>query len=896
MSARLLVLVCSCHKYIDRKKRAVDADGCRRKRQTCRDTWLDDKPAGVDYAFFVGGDAPEGEADVWGLDAPDTYKGLPDKVRAAFARAMTVPGWQWLYKCDDDTFCHLPRLMAVLDHLEANPTGKPVLFSGTGDVQGIAFGVGYLLPRALVEAIAADNSYNKEGPPLEDRQVTWAALRAGAELISDSRIQPREKPEPTPQNFHIACAQLTPQDMQRISASLADGRKTVHQWWAGDAMPDNMREWCAGVRAWAQARGWKYHLWTREETEAMFAGEDATRILARCREVLPTATTAGLASDWWRYRILAQFGGLWLDTDYMVRDAAHLDAWQPTADLATMAESWDASLPSIGCLWCRGARGHDAARLICAAAADALRRILPLDAPDFAQRYIQTVRRDTCRSGIAKMGIGPWRMRAEFLPRIVAAGYSYEVMPPDVCADRRACATSALLHHGSGSWRESGTDWQARASKAVEMDRQQARPAWQKPQSARSIPQAVRRTPPTLPPARPEDAGDGLVIPRNARRIVILSNITQDFDPRALPLMPGDHCIHINYARQFLRVVDTPGVTHALVVRRGAAREGRRVRWYDPPVHDGFLQVLHVLDVRMRARRKWWRDYCQQHPRKSPTTGFICWHLAREATPGLPVVLCGFAPGEHFGTPLWHGHAWAHEAAAYARAGACIVRPDAPHMRAGILPRVGTLVLVCSSMSHQERREAARASWCKDVPPGVAVRFWCGAEDAPQAADAHAGDVVRLPGVPHASAALPAATMAAVRWAVTSWDFHRVFLCHDDTYTALDRLARFILPQGAAAVGNPDAHRSAIALHGGAGILMTRGMAELIAYHQGRPAPAGTDVLLSRMVQQCGGILTPDRRFSPNMDRVPAIDNGQITAHGCRKGDMARIYEDLRQC
>lgn len=640
--ARLLVLVCSCLGYQDRSVRAVNAAGSKAKRDACRKTWLANIPAGVSYAFFIGGQQPEGEPDVWAVDAPDTYHGLPEKVRAAFVRALNQPGWEWLFKCDDDTYCVLPRLLELIDQRE--PAAE--IISWPGNSKDTAHGgAGYLLPRAMVQAIVADNHYNARGIDHEDKQVTYSVRRAGGRRVGDARFHAFMRTVPTPENEQITCHQATPEDMARIHAG-----------------------------------------------------------------------------------------------------------WQPEPAPATP-------------------------------------------------------------------------------------------------------------------------------------------PAWLHPQSRRSLPVTLRpreaaQEVEAIPPA------DGLNIPRGARRIVVFSNVVKDFDPRALPLQPGDHCIHINRARQFFKVVDMPGVTHALVVRRGTERVNRRIRWYDPPAKDGFTQVLHIADVPMRARRPWWRDYCQRYARQCPTTGFICWHLAQEAAPSLPVVLAGFAPGENFGTPQWRGHAWAHEADEYARAGVRIVRPDAPGM-SGSLPRVKCLVMVCSGQQNQRRREEIRATWAREVPRDMAVRFWSGAENQPGCEDANAGDMVSLPGIGHNREALPAATLAMLRWAVAHWNFDHLFCCHDDTFTALPRLANVAMPRGAAMVGNPDAVRVYVAMHGGAGFILSRDMVELLAFQPPALTRRPADVYISQEVQRQGGVLMPDRRFHHKTDRVPAPGNALITAHGCQPGDMVRIMEAL---
>ncbi|MGN0836193.1 MAG: hypothetical protein ACI4OS_02025 [Akkermansia sp.] len=635
--ARLLVLVCSCLGYHDRSVRAVNAAGSKAKREACRKTWLANIPEGVTYAFFVGGQQPEGEPDVWALDAPDTYNGLPEKVRAAFARALTVPGWSYLFKCDDDSFIHLPRLKELVEAQD----GKRRIVSWHGRVQPWSShgGAGYLLTRELVECIVADSRLQLRGA--EDREIHFSAVRAGAEVLFDEQFCPNKSMVPAVDNRQISAHWCTPDDMRAIFA------------------------------------------------------------------------------------------------DDLYREV----------------------------------------------------------------------------------------------------------------------------------------------------------PTWQKAQSSRKIPAALPRRGQEIKFSESPMA-DGLLIPTGTRRIVIFSNI--HFDPRALPLLPGDHCIHINRARQYYKIADIAGVTHACVVRKGADKSSGRVRWYDPPATEGFLQVLHIADSPMRQRRAWWREYCRCNPGKGPTSGFICWQLAREAAPALPVVLAGFAPGENFGTPIWRGHAWNYEAKLYALARAHIVRPDAARM-GGNLPSVRYLVMVCSGMQHKTRRDAVRATWARGVPQGVAVHFYSGAQDAPPAEDADSPDMVRLSGISHTQGDLPAAHIAMMRWALQHYDFRYLFRCDDDTYTALDRLANYTPAKGAAMIGNPDPIRRAVALSGGAGYIIPREWVERLVFNPG-PAPwKYDDVYISHEIQRLGGVLAPDRRFYHPHDKVPAPGNRQITAHWCSPENMEQIAQGLQQ-
>ncbi len=682
MKKKLQVIICSCLGYhSDRRRRSVDAQGCAVKREALRKTWLSRRPEGVNYTFFVGAPAaPEGENDVWALDAPDNYTGLSKKIRAALARSLEDETWDWLCKCCDDSYIVLPRLLAALDELKE---GGPVIFSGVGEVPGIAFGSCYVMPRALVQAVVDDPLYD-ETVAWEDVQVTRAALRAGARLVNDDRLRVFADPYPTPANNQICCHWCLPQDLYRIHAAFASadnalkstpssflGPHVVHQYWAYGEMSDKLKAWCASVRGWAERRGWKYRLWTQKDLEATFAGEEGTRVLARCREVLPTTTTDGFASDWWRFRLLAEYGGIWRDTDYIVQNEAKLNAWEPKADVALMAEGWRSDYASIGCVWCVGERGHEAAKVMHKAATEALSRLLPLSAPDFAMRYIQIARRDNNPSGIARAGIGPWRTREEFLPKMTEAGFTFEVMPLNVCCDRRLSLRTALLHVGNASWAEKEVDWQKRERQAQAADFIASRPSWQSAQCRATASKGARKN---KTAARRAQIADGLRVPSTAKRIVIFSNIP-GFNPARAGIRDGDFCIHCNRSVHFNATKAISGTIHACLVRHGKNKKTGGWCWYDPDTTNDMRQIIHIDDAGMSSRRQWWRAY-RAATGKAPTTGFIAWHLAREAVgDSLPIILAGFAPGEQRGTYLWDGHAWNYEAEVYRKSGAAIIAP-----------------------------------------------------------------------------------------------------------------------------------------------------------------------------------------------------------------------------
>jgi len=73
-----------------------------------RNTWL--KGTEIDYAFFLGNGTKSESKDEIVLDAPDDYRRLSRKVWCVFEYAVQN-GYDYVFKCDVDTYVHIPRLM-----------------------------------------------------------------------------------------------------------------------------------------------------------------------------------------------------------------------------------------------------------------------------------------------------------------------------------------------------------------------------------------------------------------------------------------------------------------------------------------------------------------------------------------------------------------------------------------------------------------------------------------------------------------------------------------------------------------------------------------------------------------------------------------------------------------
>jgi hypothetical protein len=163
---RILIGICSCHRHWD-------------KRAAVRETWMMRLPEGMMAVFFVGKGGKTSEQDVITLPTRDDYKGLPRKIAAFFQYALTYYDFDYLFKCDDDTYLSGERLLSLL---EQNPdfVGSarwwPKLAGG---------GAGYLLSRKAVSMVA-QISCPETGS--EDLWVSRSLIDRGVKFLPSPRL------------------------------------------------------------------------------------------------------------------------------------------------------------------------------------------------------------------------------------------------------------------------------------------------------------------------------------------------------------------------------------------------------------------------------------------------------------------------------------------------------------------------------------------------------------------------------------------------------------------------------------------------------------------------------------------------------------------------------------
>jgi len=200
--ADILVGVCSCQ-----------AAAARRK--ACRDTWMRHLPPGVECRFFLGGREPLAcEPDVVALWENDDYLHLPAKGLAFYAWALENYDFDWLFKCDDDTYLVPDRLKSLCDR-RYDLVGDMSL-AQRGFPSG---GAGYLMSRRLAERIV---EHGGEIPAVGAEDVLFGklAIKLQARRHATPRLFMGCTQTPRPGNDLVSCHWCKPGLMYGIDAAL----------------------------------------------------------------------------------------------------------------------------------------------------------------------------------------------------------------------------------------------------------------------------------------------------------------------------------------------------------------------------------------------------------------------------------------------------------------------------------------------------------------------------------------------------------------------------------------------------------------------------------------------------------------------------------------------------
>jgi len=179
---RIMIGALSCWKYKERR------DRCERTWMLEGDT-LDGASPGepplhtiTRSVFLIGSpglEAPSLAGRNLLLPGPSDYLSLPQRTRAFCQWAIARDDWDYLFKCDDDTYVSISRLVRyplTADYIGAE--WRP----GVGYASG---GAGYFLSRRAAEVVA-EHLTRKEGP--EDVYVRDALASQGIPFTQDQRF------------------------------------------------------------------------------------------------------------------------------------------------------------------------------------------------------------------------------------------------------------------------------------------------------------------------------------------------------------------------------------------------------------------------------------------------------------------------------------------------------------------------------------------------------------------------------------------------------------------------------------------------------------------------------------------------------------------------------------
>jgi hypothetical protein len=171
---------------------------------------------GADAIFVVGRSdlfKPVRRGDTLYVPGADDYDRLPQKILWLLHWALEQE-FDFVFKCDDDTYIHVDRLMKVLQN-------EPIAdFRGHEVRPGLAAGgAGYLLSRrALRQLLSIAGRRNAVGA--EDVLVSQWLAAAGIALQHDERFWSWANKVPTVWNSQITSHYVRPAEMSHLHRSL----------------------------------------------------------------------------------------------------------------------------------------------------------------------------------------------------------------------------------------------------------------------------------------------------------------------------------------------------------------------------------------------------------------------------------------------------------------------------------------------------------------------------------------------------------------------------------------------------------------------------------------------------------------------------------------------------
>lgn len=286
----------------------LTARGYVQRQQGVLTTWGSDALSDpeVDLVFLVGDPdlhSPKRDGNTLFLPCPDDYWSLPQKTRWFCKWALTVPGWRWLFKCDDDSYVRIERLMA-------GSWSNAVI--GCADGVGLHWhgGAGYLVDPTAATAIC-NNMTAETG--LEDQLARDAIQQAGLWFDHEPRFCFNCSQMPNPLNDGITCHYCSPVRLRLVHdqfyKTVSRGNQIpqkLHFVWLGNSVPQVVTD---RIKQWSDLHPhWQVRLWRDVDIRDL-----------RNQEIFDAARTPAQKAAIARYEILYREGGVYVDCDVECR-------------------------------------------------------------------------------------------------------------------------------------------------------------------------------------------------------------------------------------------------------------------------------------------------------------------------------------------------------------------------------------------------------------------------------------------------------------------------------------------------------------------------------------------------------------------------------------------------
>jgi hypothetical protein len=127
----------------------IHMSGPNPRLKAVRDTWAQDIApfaSHVDLKFFYGSGVPATEPDEVSLPVPDDYEHLPHKT-IAICQWARERGYGFVFKCDDDSFVWVDRLIPEIIGFNGD-------YGGYLNMEHCSGGPGYLLSKRAIDLVA----------------------------------------------------------------------------------------------------------------------------------------------------------------------------------------------------------------------------------------------------------------------------------------------------------------------------------------------------------------------------------------------------------------------------------------------------------------------------------------------------------------------------------------------------------------------------------------------------------------------------------------------------------------------------------------------------------------------------------------------------------------------